>query len=255
MTNGSFLYYKVGDSHKSFAETLSSILHELEGISVLRVSKLDQVVSIPDLKVSVTRSHNSCLVPGDNALIYVSSTADPDLAITALSRHISELFDATPYTHQIHQLLVTDDTDTLLRDTFQLPPVPDSVEVLRIDESEIGTDLFEDALEEIVEDGCTPPSILEEPEEMEDVVVETAEAACQDEYRDLISVVNRDFQERLKHQGCQGLPRGPKTGFAGELLVVLTINLTDIRSFSCWTILSLAFPRLIGRVNFVGTLG
>lgn len=233
MTNCSLLYYKLGDLKKDNA--VGSIYHVLEAMSILRASTLNEIVSIPALNVSTTRSRVSCFVPGpgDNPRIYISSTADPDLAITFLARHISELFDVASCTEQIHRLLVTTETDTLLNDVFQLPPLPDSGDRLMVDDSEIATDLFEDAMEDICYES---QPLSDEPEEMEGVMMEAADAACQVEYRALISVVNRDFKERLK----DNVPRDRNctTGFAGELLVVslrrkgLTLGLSPVGPFA-----------------------
>jgi hypothetical protein len=108
--------------------------------------------------------------------------------------------------------------------------------MLMVDDSEIATHLFEDAMEEILEDIGSPHPLRDESDEIqfESVTVETADAASQDEYRALISAVDLDFREKLKHNRCKDLPRGCKTGFAGELLVVsLTVKLTNLRFFSC----------------------
>jgi hypothetical protein len=234
MTNCSLLYYKVGDQKNENA--IGSIYHHLEAISILRASALNEIVSIPALKVSITRSQVSCIVRGDKPIIYISSTAEPDLAITVLSGYIAEILDAAPYAGDVRQLLLTEDTDTLFNDLFRLPPLPDSGDMLMVDDSEIATHLFEDAMEEILEDIGSPHPLPDESDEIEfeSITVETADAASQDEYRALISAVDRDFREKLKHNRCKDLSRGCKTGFAGELLVVsLTVKFTDLRFFSC----------------------
>jgi hypothetical protein len=227
LNNGSFFYYR---GNRKENNGPASICDAFNLISVLRAAHVQETVVIPELDVKAVLSHTLSLFKHQESVIYISKSADPDIIIELISRHIAETFGWSAQSDQVELLLRTEDANVgaVLSQKFKLPELPESCARLLLDDS-LSSDHFEVTMEGGIVDLTSFSRRKNNTSIPITTTLEVADEAAYD-YKAATRAVNRDFRTKLLETQYRWMNSGQRTGFAGEFFVHSPfLDLTEFR--------------------------